>query len=485
MQLIRWVAVAALLSAQAGYVLGQDQGDELQRLKRQLEELDQKVKILDRNKELETETAEAKAKTLPTVNLGASGLTVVSGDSNFVLKVRGYVQADSRTFLDDDKSLKGNDTFLLRRVRPIFEGTVARDFDYRLMLDFGSGVTSGTGNNGFLQDGYVNYKRFEYAQLQAGKFKEPVGLERLQSGANLLFIERGLPTQLVPNRDVGIQLHGKLWGNTLGYQVGYFNGVEDSGSGDIEATEDGKDLAARLFAHPFDRTDIEPLKKLGLGIAVTHGQHEGASRNYATAGQQTWFRWRTGVGTNGGTANVVSDDNTTRIAPQGYYYWGPFGVFGEYVVSSRDAVSMAGTATRRERLDNHAWQVALSYFLTGEENSFGPVTPKRPFGFGPGGGPGAWELVARFGQLEIDDGAFSDGNGDGRPDFASDNSPSRVTEWGVGLNWHLNQNIKASVNYINSDFKGGGYKSSARDLQTGAVTSKNEEVILARIQFSF
>ncbi|HMJ89650.1 MAG TPA: porin, partial [Candidatus Acidoferrum sp.] len=441
MKLNRWMVIAALLSAQAGYVLAEAQNDELGRLKQQLQELDQKVRILERNKELETEVADAKAKTLPTVNLGASGLNVSTADSNFVLRIRGYVQADSRTFLDDHPDLKGNDSFLLRRVRPIIEGTVAKDFDYRIMLDFASGVTSGTGNNGFLQDGYVNYKRFSGAQLQVGKFKEPVGLERLQSGANLLFIERGLPTQLVPNRDVGIQVHGKFWGNTLGYQLGYFNGVEDGGSGDIETTDDGKDIAARVFTHPFDQTDIEPLKKLGLGIAVTHGQHEGAPRNYSAAGQQAWYRWRTGAGTNGASANVTSDDNTTRIAPQGYYYWGPFGVFGEYVISSRDAVSAAGTASRRERLDNHAWQVAASFFLTGEENSFGPVTPLRPFVWG-GGGWGAWELVARIGQLTVDDEAFTDGNGDGRPDFASDNAPERVTEWGVGLNWHLNRNLK-------------------------------------------
>jgi phosphate-selective porin OprO/OprP len=483
MKLTRWVVVAALLSAQAGDVLAEDQNDELRRLKQQLQELDQKVRILERNKELDTESSEAKLKALPTVNLGASGLNVTSGDSNFVLRIRGYVQGDSRTFLNDDSSLKGNDTFLLRRVRPIIEGTVAKDFDYRLMLDFGSGITSGTGNNGFLQDGYVNYKRFEFAQLQAGKFKEPVGLERLQSGANLLFIERGLPTQLVPNRDVGVQLHGKIWGNTLAYQVGYFNGVEDGGSGDIETSDDGKDIAARVFAHPFDRTEIEPLKKLGLGIAVTHGQHEGALRNYATAGQQTWLRWRTGAGTNASSANVVSDDNTTRIAPQGYYYWGPFGVFGEYVISTRDVTSAAGAATREERLKNHAWQIAGSWFITGEENSFGPVTPKRPFVWG-GGGWGALELVARVGQLRVDGDAFSDGNNDGRYDFASENSAKRVTEWGVGLNWHLNRNIKASVNYIESDFKLGS-GNATRDLTTAAITAKDEQVVLGRVQFSF
>jgi phosphate-selective porin OprO/OprP len=347
------------------------------------------------------------------------------------------------------------------------------------MFDFASGITSGTGNNGFLQDGYLNFHHWDEVQLQVGKMKEPVGLERLQSGANLLFIERGLPTQLVPNRDAGVQLHGKLWGNTLAYQVGYFNGVEDGGSGDIEVTDDGKDLAARIFAHPFDKTDIAPLKKFGLGLAATHGTHVGALRNYTTAGQQTWFRWRTGAGTTA-APNASADGDVDRFAPQAYYYWGPFGIFGEYTISSHDVALRSGAAagqTSHKTFDNHAWQIAGSYFLTGEENSFGAVQPKRPFTIG-GGGWGAWELAARVGHLKVDDDAFQNNDAVAGPDFATTASAREVREWGVGLNWHLNRNVKASVNYINTDFKGG---SKAK----GEVTAQDEDVIFARVQLSF
>jgi phosphate-selective porin OprO and OprP len=464
------MVIAALLSAQTGYVLAEDQNEELKRLKQQLQELDQKVRILERNKELDVEAADAKAKTLPSVTLGASGLNVSTADSNFVFKIRGYVQADSRVFLGDDETVKGNDTFLLRRVRPIIEGAVWKDFEYRLMFDFASGVTSGTGNNAFLQDGYVNWHHWDEFQVQAGKFKEPVGLERLQSGANLLFIERGLPTQLVPNRDVGVQFHGKLLGNLLTYQVGYFNGVEDGGSGDIEVSDDGKDIAARLFVHPFDKTDVDGLKKLGLGIAATHGTHVGALRNYATGGQQTWFRWRTGAGT-AAAPNVTADGDVTRIAPQGYYYLGPFGVFGEYVISSHEVKRQAGAVSTitEDKFKNRSWQVAASYFLTGEDNQFGAVTPKRPFTWGSGGW-GAFEIAGRIGSLSIDDDAF--------PLYATANSAEEAREWAVGINWHLNRNVKTSVNYIHTDFKEGS------DVR-GDVTAEDERVILARVQLSF
>ena len=49
---------------------------------------------------------------------------------------------------------------------------------------------------------------------------------------------------------------------------------------------------------------------------------------------------------------------------------------------------------------------------------------------------------------------------------------------GVELNWHLNRNVKASVNYINTDFQGGS-------RTKGEVRAQDEEAILARVQLSF
>src|SRR5204863_7037499 len=108
-------------------------------------------------------------------------------------------------------------------------------------------------------------------------------------------------------------------------------------------------------------------------------------------------------------------------------------------------------------------------FLTGEENSFSAVTPKHPFKL-DGSGWGAWEIAGRIGGLEIDDGAF--------PLYAATASAHEAREWAVGLNWHLNRNVKASVNYINTDFKGG---SKAH----GEVTAQDEDAIFARVQLSF
>ncbi|HYU33428.1 MAG TPA: porin, partial [Thermoanaerobaculia bacterium] len=211
-------------------------------LEEKVEELDQKIRILERKDEIDKEAAAEKAKTATSATSGRDGFSLKSADGAYQLKIRGYVQLDGRFFQGDDER-PATDTFILRRVRPIFEGTVFKIFDFRVMPDFGAGTT-------VLQDAYLDARFSPKLKVRTGKFKPPVGLERLQSGQDLLFVERALPTNLVPNRDLGIQLFGDLAGGNVSWAAGVFNGVPDGGNGDLD-TNDGKDYAARLFFQPF------------------------------------------------------------------------------------------------------------------------------------------------------------------------------------------------------------------------------------------
>jgi phosphate-selective porin OprO and OprP len=448
-------------------LFGQEAGNSNEALLKRIEELEQQVRVLGRKGEIAEETAAERAKTAVAVSAGASEFQIRSADTNFVLKVRGYVQADSRWYFGDEgASAAANDTFLLRRVRPILEGTVFEKYDYRLMLDFGSGVTANNANNAYVQDAYLNARFLPEFQVQAGKFKEPVGLERLQSGANLLFVERAYPTQLLPNRDVGLQLHGDIGGGLLSYAVGVFNGVPDGGSLDIERTDDEKDVAARIFAHPFKNSDVGALQGLGIGVAGTYGNQAGTPRGYTSPGQQTIFSYFAGTGTNA----VTSTDGTVwRLSPQAYWYWRSFGLLAEYAISTTEAVrSGGGIAPVSDRLQHSAWQVAASYFLTGEDNSFRAVTPLKPFSLG-GGGWGAWEVAARVSQLKLDDDTF--------PLFANPATSAReALSYSAGINWHLNRNVKFNLNYEHTDFRGG---------DANPFLADGEDVVLTRAQISF
>lgn len=429
----------------------------------QVEELAQKAKVLERKRELDQEAAAESARSLPAVSLGVDGLIVRSGDSNFLMNVHGYAQADGRFYLNEHNP--ANDTFLLRRVRPIVEGTVYNRFDYRLMADFGSGNASGSsaGNNALLDDAYVNARILPGAQLQIGKYKSPVGLERLQSTAESLFIESGFATQLTPNYDLGIELHNQLFNSPVNYALGIFNGAADAASADADATDEGKDVVGRIFFQPFLKTDYEALNKLGFGLGGSVGHHEGALPGYKTPGQQTFFSY---------AGSVSAAGRQYRLDPQFFYYWGPFGMLGEYVVSSQEVKN--STLNRTARFDHAAWQIEATYFLTGDDNSFRSTSrnafrPEHPFSFG-GGGWGAFELVARVGQLSLDRAAF--------PAFASSSSAREATAWGIGLNWYLNSNIRFYGDF-ESTHLGGGSKTA------NSLTARDERVILGRVQFSF
>jgi len=420
-----------------------------------LDELDQKIRVLDRKTEIDKEAAAEKAKTAGQATASKDGFSLKSADGNFVLKLRGYTHFDGRFFQSDDQR-PATDTFTLRRVRPIFEGTVYKIFDFRIMPDFGGGQT-------VLQDAYIEGRFTPAFRVRAGKFKPPVGLERLQSATEILFVERAFPTNLVPNRDLGVQLSGDFNGGVASYAVGVFNGVPDGGSADGD-TNDDKDYAARVFFQPFVKVG-GALKNLGLGVSGSVGKQEGTLAApglpaFRTPAQQTFFSYRTD-----GTApnTVIADGDRTRFSPQGYFYSGPFGLLAEYV-TSKQAVRRGAVS---QDLEHKSWQVAGNWVLTGGDASYRSVNPKKVFD--PAAHTwGAFELAARYSKLELDDETF--------PTFANlASSASAAEAWAVGFNWYLNKNLRLMFDYEDTSFEGGATVGDRED----------EKVLFSRFQIAF
>jgi len=144
-----------------------------------------------------------------------------------------------------------------------------------------------------------------------------------------------------------------------------------------------KDLIARVFFNPFQDAGIPGLQGLGVGFASSYGHEVGTPGTFKTTGQQTFFAFRSGV---------LQDGSATRYSPQAYWYWGPVGLLTEYVQSSRE-YSRPGFANIRA--DDSAWQVALAWAITGENESYKGLLPSSSFD--PYHGTwGAFELITRF-----------------------------------------------------------------------------------------
>jgi phosphate-selective porin OprO/OprP len=424
-------------------------------LEDRVDQLDQQVRILQRLREIAADSAAAAAKERQSATANAKdGFSIKSADGKYSIRFRGYVQSDGR-FFPNSEGVPTVDNLLVRRARPIIEAAVGRYFEFRLMPDFG-----GTSPSVF--DAYWDGKFAPEFTVRAGKFKPPVGLERLQSATDIAFAERGLPTNLVPSRDIGLQFSGDISEGLFAYQIGVFNGVPDLANGGDDLS-DAKDFAARIFVQPFKSGSFRPL---GLGLAASTGFERGSTTSsglpsYRSPGQQTIYRYNSSATTPAN--NVYANGKRTRISPQGYYYTGPLGLMGEYVIS-RNEVTRAGETAE---LEHTAWQAAGSFFLTGEKNSFRSPAPKKPFDLNEGGF-GAVELVARYGRLNLDEASF--------PTYATlTSSAQQAKAWGVGLNWHFTRAVKVGVDYERTTFTGGA---AAGDREA-------ENAIIGRFQTSF
>lgn len=465
------MSVLAVVAAAGTTVRAQDSSDQIKALREQIDALDQKVRILERQQELNTQAAETKSKDLPNVTLNSSGLTVSSADTNFAIGIHGVLQTDTRTFVKDN-GIQGNGGFILRRARPILSGTVYRDFDFMFIPDFG-------GSSGpQIFDAYVNYRYRPWLQFRGGKFKSPIGLEQLQQDVNITFNERSLATDLVPNRDLGFMLWGDVGGGVASYAVGIFNGVGDAQNSGNNTFDDHHEFEARLFLQPFKKTDWTPLRGLGFGLAGSYGNIRsnsaalpgktgGTLPGFTTDGQQQFFAYNP---TTNGT--VAADGSHWRLSPQGYYYWGPLGLLGEYVISDQ-GVRGSAKPFAEKHLDNTAWEITGSWVLTGEDASFNGIIPKHPFDLAAGHW-GAFQIAARYAELDVDKAAF--------PLFANPaSSASTAQAWSVGLNWYLNRNIRVDASYSRTEFTGGGAGTST----PGIVTRQPEQVFFTRLQLGF
>ena len=468
-------------------------------LLKRLEEQDRRIRELERRLETQNQPAQASAPTasaqaaipayipatstftgaapgVPVVaTAGPEGYALQTADGSSSIHFHGNLAVDGRYFSNGAPS--SADTFLLRQVRPYIDGTIDKIFDYRLVPDFGNGKT-------IILDAYVDGRFEPWFAVQAGKFKGPVGLERLQFSVYNRFVELGLPSDLVPNRDLGVQIAGDVAGGLFSYAVGGFDGTTDGASTDASPDPDVDndyghlDWEGRIFARPFAKTDNYFLKGFGVGIAGTDANTTGTPGSaaagtlaavasnallatYRTPGQQVFFSYRAG------TTPAFADGERIRWSPQFYYYVGRFGLLGEYVDSKQDVGRQGSSGlVHTDSLNTTAWQLSAAVFLTGEDESYYGFTPKSPFQVG-GPGWGAFELAVRIHELNIDKDAFAGGSAS----FADPSASARQARaLGVGLNWWLNQNLRWMFDFEHTQFEGGAKNGADRPDEQALLT---------------
>lgn len=373
--------------------------------------------------------------------------TLASADRDNFLRLRAVIHLDSRTFFDDD-GVDDNDAFLVRRARITMEGALNRLFQFQIQPELG-------GSSAALNLANITANFSPQLYVKVGRFKSTLGLEHQQSSSNaILFTERSLVTSLIAGSDVGIQVGGVTPGGRVRYAAGIFNGTADGTTTRNTDTDDHKAFIGRIMLHPTEG--------MGVGVGASYApKQEGAGglpASYRTEGQQRMFAY---------SAGTQADGELWRITPQGYYYRGPFGVMAEHARSSTEIRSAAGAFST---VDHSAWQLALSYVLTGENATLAGVTPSTRFD--PAAGTwGAFQVAARLSHMDIDDDVF--------PIFASATAnATEVDSFALGLNWFMTPSVTLMMNYFHSSFE-----TELPPTQTLLINGEN--ALFARLQLVF
>jgi phosphate-selective porin OprO/OprP len=394
------------------------------------------------------------------VKLGKKGLELESQDGNFSMRLGGRMHADA-TFHEGDDNLvergtttpvEATDGTEIRRGRIALSGTLYKDFDYVIESDFGGDRVS-------VKDLFVNYTGFEPFELTAGHQKHAVSMEIQESSNDIMFTERSLVSALtLPFFDRAIGVNLKSSGKNWSIQGGlYGDSMGSSGNG----ADEGSGWGARATFAPVNTSS----SVVHLGASV--GQRKANANNDLANSKDARLRYRT---TNMSdfsltdTGDIAGFDDVSLLGLEAAAMYGPWSIQSEYARSkvARDT----GTD-----LDFDAFYVQMGWTLTGEsrtykgsDGEFKRLKPKHDFSLAKGTW-GAWELAARYDQVDLNDADIFGGE------------QKRAT---LALNWYLNENVRLMADY-----------SRSFDLDNSPVTKANGEepddidVFWLRTQWAF
>lgn len=374
------------------------------------------------------------------------GLRFKSQDGNFEAKIGGRLLAHYRTIFGRPFETQGAplpvrdlpNTFFVRQARLETEGTLLKEWGYKVQVDFPTGgISQSTGTaasnvSGTLRDAFVEWKKYKAFQVRLGQFFEPVSQEDVSSTRFIDFAERSVINRLLPGRELGLQFSGSLMDGELAWFAMVCNGnalLNDQGRAVLDGN-DQKEVAGRILYSPFLNGGDAWLKGLRIGLAGTYGSIDTvSSANFDLISTELSVMYA-----DSNPAASTFDGFRGRINPQLSWATGPYAFRAEYLYRTDELLTSAGPDALRTK----GFYVYSTYILTGEDKKVEDrIVPKGDWG--------AFELAFRIAQVKIDD-AYRTGL------FTQAGNAERITTFTLGLNWWITRNVRFSLNFVREKY---------------------------------
>src|SRR5438105_11919074 len=359
------------------------EAERLQNLENAVHQLQQ------RNAELENEVRELKSKSGPLRPMlsgpeqkavaGSESKAVFTapppppvdvhpGGSEYKLTLGGYIQMN---FEDGDVSaFEGRfgltalkDRFRLRRARINLTGDFAEQFDFKIEGDFENSDGIASNRTAFSgTDIFINWHGIPEANIKAGQWKAPFGLEQITPDQFLFTIERSLPTgAITPERQIGVQIWGKpftnLWpqqNDLVTYYAGIFNG-----NGRNTTVNDNNNFmyVGRLELLPFKGKFLGQISILKLGADILNSRDDKGTNISQTLNLL--------VNADGSLSPYVlpGADERTAWSVDAWLNIGPFDLIGEFLQERVHPRTVNGVPPGFDEFTTDGFYVTGGYFL--------------------------------------------------------------------------------------------------------------------------
>ena len=436
---------------------------------------------------------------LPRTKLDNGRLSVSSADGNFTLAIRGLAQFDWGYYGQSAHAATLPAAFgpdfgsgaNFRRVYLGLQGKVFGDWSYNLNFDFGG--SGGTETPGHIQSVYLEYDGFAPFAVRIGAYPPPANLEDGVSASDTLFLERNSPSDLQRNIAGG---DGRDAVTLLYTTDRVFGALSYTGN---KVSDGAKALAAAgaTAAPNFDEQQALLGRLSWLPVSNEHAHWLiGVNGTYVIKPADLVANGSATLSTTPGASplgtislsdppEVTIDSNGTALASTGALgarhvsqwgvetsgnwdnFYGQGGYYGFEVLRSPQAfktftnASTSATTIVQPNNDSFSgYYGQVSWILTGESKgynsatgAFTPPKPAHPFSF-DGSGWGAFELAARYSDLDLNSHANDGANvitafTGTTPTYTFYNTvrggDQRIAT--LGLNWYPNNAIRFALDY--------------------------------------